>query len=62
MAAMFKPEEPSAPLSPKRQAARERMTDEERSVIAMMERNLGRPMTPQEEFLSLEQAWALGQI
>jgi len=38
------------------------MTDEERSVIAMMERNLGRPMTPQEEFLSLEQAWALGQI
>jgi hypothetical protein len=31
-------------------------------VIEAMERGLGRPLTEQEEFLSLEQARALGEV
>jgi hypothetical protein len=62
MAAMYKPDEPSPPLTPERIAARQRMSEEERDVIAMMERDLGRVMTEQEEFLSLEQARHLDEI
>jgi hypothetical protein len=59
---MFKPDEPSAPLPPEREAARQLLNDHERSVIEAMECGLGRPLTEQEEFLSLEQARALGEV
>jgi hypothetical protein len=39
---MFKADEPSAPLSPEREAARQLLNDAERSVIRAMERGLGR--------------------
>jgi hypothetical protein len=38
------------------------MSPEECEIIAMLERDRGRPLTPQEIFLALEQAAMLGEI
>jgi hypothetical protein len=54
MAAVFKPEEPSPPLTPEREAARQVLNDEEREILEAMERDLGRPLTEEEEHLALE--------
>ena len=52
--AMSKPEEPSPPLTPEREAARQRLNDGERNMLEEMERELGRLLTEQEEHLALE--------
>jgi hypothetical protein len=44
----------------RREAERLRLTDEERAVLRIMERDLRRPLTEQEEFLALQQVRALG--
>ena len=54
MAAAFKPEEPSPPLTPEREAARQALNDEEREILEAMERDLGRPLTEEEKHLALE--------
>jgi hypothetical protein len=51
---MSKPEEPSPPLTPEREAARQRLNDGERNMLEEMERELGRLLTEQEEHLALE--------
>ena len=51
---MFKPEEPSSPLTPEREAARQLLNDEERKMVGAMERELVRPLTEEEERLALE--------
>jgi hypothetical protein len=51
---MFKPGEPSPPLTPERLAARQRLNDNERKTVEAMERDLGRPLTEEEEHLALE--------
>jgi hypothetical protein len=38
------------------------MTKEEIALIAFLERDYGRPLTPEEIFLSLEQARAVGNL
>ena len=60
MFSMYKPHEPSPPLTPEREAARRLLNDEERRMLGAMERELGRPLTEQEERLALEQARSLG--
>jgi hypothetical protein len=52
--AMSKPEEPSPPLTPEREAARQRLNDGERNMLEEMERELGHLLTDQEEHLALE--------
>jgi hypothetical protein len=54
MAAVFNPEELSPPLTPEREAARQALNDEEREILEEMERDLGRPLTEEEERLALE--------
>lgn len=54
MEAVFKPEEPSPPLTPEREAARQLLNDEEREIVEAMERDLGRLLTEEEEHLALE--------
>jgi hypothetical protein len=54
MVAVFKPEEPSPPLTPEREAVRQLLNDEERKMLEAMERDLGRPLTEEEEHLVLE--------
>ena len=54
MVAVFQPEEPSPPLTPEREAARQLLNDEERKILEAMERDLGRPLTEEEERLALE--------
>ena len=54
MAAVFKPEEPSPPLTPEREAARQLLTDDERKMLEVIERDLARPLTEEEEHLVLE--------
>jgi hypothetical protein len=44
----------------RREAERLRLTDDERAVLRIMERDLRRPLTEQEEHLAIEQARALG--
>ena len=51
---MFKPEEPSPPLTPERLAVREKLNDEERKILEAIESDLGRPLTEDEERLALE--------
>ena len=51
---MFKPEEPSPPLTPEREAVRQKLNDEERKMLEAMESDLGRPLTEEEERLALE--------
>ena len=51
---MFKPKEPSSPVTPEREAARQLLNDEERKMVAAMERDLVRPLTEEEERLVLE--------
>jgi hypothetical protein len=51
---MFKPGEPPPPLTPERLAARQRLNDNEREMVEAIERDLGRPLTEQEEHLVLE--------
>jgi hypothetical protein len=51
---MFKPGEPSPPLTPERLAARQRLNDNERKMVEAIELDLGRPLTEQEEHLALE--------
>ena len=46
---MFKPEEPS---SSEREAARQLLNDEEREILEAMDRDLGRPLTEEEEHLA----------
>jgi hypothetical protein len=46
----------------RREAERQRLTDDERAVLRIMERDLRRPLTEQEEHLSLEQARSLGMV
>lgn len=53
-ARMFKPKEPSPPLTPEREAARQRLNENERKMVEAMERELGRPLTEEEEHLVLE--------
>jgi hypothetical protein len=52
--AMFKPEEPSPPLTPEREAARQLLNEEERKILEAMESDLGRPLTEEEERMALE--------
>ena len=52
--AMFKPEEPSPSLTPEREAARQKLNNEERKILEAMESDLGRPLTEEEERLALE--------
>ena len=52
--AMFKPEQPSPPLMPEREAARQKLSDEEHKILDGMESDLGRPLTGEEERLALE--------
>jgi hypothetical protein len=54
MAAVFKPEEPSPPLTPEREAARQLLTDDERKMLEVKGRDLGRSLTEEEEHLVLE--------
>jgi hypothetical protein len=42
------------PLTPEREAARQRLKDGERNMLEEMERELGRLLTEQEEHLALE--------
>ena len=49
-------------LRARREAARQLLNDEERTMLRAMEHNLGRPLTEQEEHLSLEQARSLGMV
>ena len=42
------------------EAERLRLTDDERAVLRIIERDLRRPLTEQEEHLALQQARALG--
>ena len=51
---MYKPEEPSPPLTPEREAARQLLNNEERKILEAMESELGRPLTEEEERLALE--------
>jgi hypothetical protein len=51
---MFKPEEPSPPLTPERLALRQKLNDGERKILEAMESDLGRPLTEEEERLALE--------
>jgi hypothetical protein len=51
---MFKPEEPSPPLTPERLAVRQKLNDEERKILEAIEGDLGRPLTEEEERLALE--------
>ena len=46
----------------RREAERLRLTDDERAVLRIMERDLRRPLTEQEEHLALEQARSLGMV
>ena len=46
---MFKPEDLSPPLTAEREAARQVLNDAERKVLEAMERDLGRPLTEEEE-------------
>jgi hypothetical protein len=46
----------------RREAERLRLTDDERAFVRIMERDLRRPLTEQEEHLALEQARALGMV
>jgi hypothetical protein len=52
--AMFKPEQPSPPLTPERLALRQKLNDGERTILEAMESELGRPLTEEEERLALE--------
>jgi hypothetical protein len=51
---MFKPEDPSPPLTAEREAARQRLTANERRILETLERDFGRPLTKEEERLALE--------
>ena len=51
---MFKPEEPSPPLTPEREAARQLLNNAERKILEAMESELGRPLTKEEERFALE--------
>jgi hypothetical protein len=51
---MFKPEEPSPPLTPERLAVRQNLNDGERTILEAIESDLGRPLTEEEERLALE--------
>ena len=55
------PEEPSSPVTPEREAARQLLNDEERKMVAAMERDLVRPLTEEEERLVLEPGPLIGQ-
>ena len=61
MAAVFNPEELSPPLTPEREAARQALNDEEREILEEMERDLGRPLTEEEERLALERGALIEQ-
>jgi hypothetical protein len=52
--AVLKPEEPSPPLTPEREAARLVLNSEERKTLEWTERDLGRPLTEEEEHLVFE--------
>jgi hypothetical protein len=51
---MFKPEEPSPPLTPERLAKRQQLTDKERKILEAIESDFGRTLTEEEERLALE--------
>lgn len=51
---MFTPAEPSPPLTPEREAARQLLNDKERKILEAMESDLGRTLTEEEERLALE--------
>lgn len=46
----------------RREAERPRLTDYERAVLRIMERDLRRPLPEEEEHRALEQARALGMV
>jgi hypothetical protein len=52
--AVLRPEEPSPPLTPEREAARLVLNDEEHKTLEWAESDLGRPLTEEEEHLVLE--------
>jgi hypothetical protein len=54
MDTVFKLEGPSPRSRPEREAARQLLNDEERQILESMERDLGRPLTGEEEHLALE--------
>ena len=58
---MLRPRETSA-ISPKREAKRLRLSEDERALLQAMERELGRPLTEPEEHLALERARTLGMV
>jgi hypothetical protein len=52
---MFKPGQPPSPqLTPERLAVRQKLNNEERKILDVMESELGRPLTEEEERLALE--------
>jgi hypothetical protein len=53
--------EPST-ISSEREAERLRLSEDERTMLQAMERELGRPLTAPEEHLALEQARSLGMV
>jgi hypothetical protein len=59
--AMFKPEQPSPPLTPERLALRQKLNDGERTILEAMESELGRPLTEEEERLALEPGAVIDQ-
>ena len=50
----FNPEDPSPPITPEREAARQQLNAEKRKMLEAMERDLGRPLTEGEEHLVLD--------
>jgi hypothetical protein len=51
---VLRPEEPSPPLAPEREAARLVLNDKEHKTLEWTERDLGRPLTEEEEHLVLD--------
>ena len=41
----FNPDDPSPPITPEREAARQRLNAEKRKMLEAMERDLGRPLS-----------------
>ena len=58
---MLPPGEPST-ISPEREAARLRLSEDERAMLQTIERELGRLLTEPEEHLAWEQARSLGMV
>ena len=59
---VFKPEETSPALTTEREAARQRLNDDERKMLEAIESDLVRPLTEEEEHLVLEPGALIEQV